>query len=85
MVRRRSSTGAGTAAMERMEIVTSGGRRTYMADEKAALLVETAVPEVRVLAVAQRHELRQAPRGCQATSETPSLAPRIHPPVSHLR
>jgi transposase len=41
--------------MERVEIVTRGGRRDYTAEEKAAFLAEAAEPGVRVLEVAQRH------------------------------
>ena len=33
-----ASTGAGTGAMERVEIVTRGARREYTAGEKAAFL-----------------------------------------------
>lgn len=57
-----ASTGAGTVAMERVEIVTRGGRRSYTADEKAALLAEAAAPGVRVLAVAQRHGVERWPK-----------------------
>ena len=52
----KSSTGAGTGGLERVEIVTRGeARRSYTPDEKARLLTEAAVPGARVLLVAQRH------------------------------
>ena len=51
-----ASTGAGTVAMERVEIVTRGERRrSYSPEMKARLLMETAAPGTRVLEVAQRH------------------------------
>lgn len=50
-----ASTGAGTSAMERVEIVTRGeGRRSYT-PEKARLLSEAASPGARVSQVARRH------------------------------
>ena len=49
-------TGAGTGALERVEIVTRGeGRRSYSPEEKARLLAETAAPGARVCEVARRH------------------------------
>ncbi|PZR61508.1 MAG: hypothetical protein DI537_52490 [Stutzerimonas stutzeri] len=51
-----ASTGAGTVAMERVEIVTRGERRrSYSPEMKARLLMEAAAPGTRVLEVAQRH------------------------------
>ena len=51
-----ASTGAGTGALERVEIVTRGeGRRSYSPEEKARLLVEAAAPGARVSEVARRH------------------------------
>jgi transposase len=51
-----ASTSAGTAAMERVEIVTRAERRrNYTPEEKARLLAETAQAGARVLEVAQRH------------------------------
>ena len=51
-----AGTGAGTVAMERVEIVTRGERRrSYAPEMKARLLLETAAPGARVLNVAQRH------------------------------
>lgn len=50
-----ASTGASTRAMERVEIVTRGGRRDYTAEEKAALLDEVAACGGRVGEVARRH------------------------------
>jgi transposase len=51
-----ASAGAGTVAMERVEIVTRGERlRSYSSEMKARLLMETAAPGTRVLEVAQRH------------------------------
>lgn len=51
-----AGTGAGTVAMERVEIVTRGERRrSYAPEMKARLLLETAGPGARVLEVAQRH------------------------------
>ncbi|WP_120010762.1 IS66-like element accessory protein TnpA [Teichococcus vastitatis] len=51
-----AGTGAGTVAMERVEIVTRGERRRiYSPEMKARLLMETAAPGTRVLEVAQRH------------------------------
>lgn len=51
-----ASTGAGTSAMERVEIVTRGeGRRSYTPEEKAWLLSEAAAPGARVSQVARRH------------------------------
>ncbi|MCG7359550.1 transposase [Roseomonas mucosa] len=50
-----AGTGAGTGAMERVEIVTRGVRRDYTAEEKAAFLAEASEPGARVLEVAQRH------------------------------
>ena len=51
-----ASTGAGTVALERVEIVTRGERRrSYTPEEKARLLAETAEAGARVLEVAQRH------------------------------
>lgn len=50
-----ATTGAGTGAMERVEVVTRRGRRDYTAEEKAAYLAEAVEPGARVLAVAQRH------------------------------
>ncbi|MCW8087612.1 IS66-like element accessory protein TnpA [Sabulicella glaciei] len=52
-----ASTGAGTVAGERVEIVTRGGRRSYTVEEKLALVAEASQPGSRVLAVAQRHGL----------------------------
>jgi len=53
-----ASTGAGTVAMERVEIVTrSKVRRSYTSEKKARLLAETAEPGKRVLEVAQRHSI----------------------------
>ena len=79
-----ASTGAGTVAMERVEIVTRGGRRTYTADEKAALLAEAAVPGVRVLAVAQRHGiapslLHRWRREAEGRPVKPKAVPRLPP------
>ena len=51
-----ASTGAGTSAMERVEIVTRGeGRRSYTPEAKARLLSEATVPGARVSEVARRH------------------------------
>jgi transposase len=51
-----ASTGAGTGAMERVEIVTRGeGRRSYSPEDKARLLAETTAPGATVLEVARRH------------------------------
>ena len=79
-----TSTGAGTVVMERVEIVTRGGRRTYTADEKAALLAEAAVPGVRVLAVAQRHGiapslLHRWRREAEGRPVKPKAVPRLPP------
>ena len=68
--------------MERVEIVTRGGRRTYTAEEKAALLAEAAAPGVRVLAVAQRHGiapslLHRWRREAQGRPVQPKVAPRL--------
>ena len=79
-----TGTGAGAVAMERVEIVTRGGRRTYTADEKAALLAEAAAPGVRVLAVAQRHGvapslLHRWRREAEGRPVKPKIAPRLPP------
>lgn len=51
-----ASTGAGTVASERVEIVTRGeGRRTYSAEEKVRLVAETHRPGETVTAVSRRH------------------------------
>lgn len=51
-----ASTGAGTGALERVEIVTRGeGRRSYTPEEKARLLSEAAAPGARVSEVARRY------------------------------
>src|SRR5690242_17876744 len=51
-----ASIGAGTDAMERVEIVTRGeGRWSYLPEEKARLLAETAAPGAKVSDVALRH------------------------------
>jgi transposase len=56
MARLVAGTGAGTGAMERVEIVTRGERRRrYSPEEKARLLAEAAEPGARVLEVARRH------------------------------
>jgi transposase len=51
-----ASTGAGTVASERVEIVTRGeGRRSYSAEEKVRLVAETLRPGETVTAVSRRH------------------------------
>ena len=56
-----ASTGAGTVATERVEIVTRGERRrSYTPEEKARLLAEAAEPGARVLEVAKRHGMSQS-------------------------
>lgn len=74
-----ASTGAGTAALERVEIVTRGeGRRRFSAEEKVRLLAETFQPGETVTAVSRRHGVctsllhrwRRAARG-----EMPSRRP----------
>ena len=51
-----ASTGTGTGAPERVEIVTrSEGRRSYTPEEKVRLLSEAAAPGARVSEVARRH------------------------------
>ncbi|WP_370655829.1 transposase, partial [Paracraurococcus lichenis] len=50
------STGAGTGAPERIEIVTRGeARRRYSPEEKVRLLAEVAAPGARVSEVSRRH------------------------------
>ncbi|MBI0539810.1 transposase [Roseomonas sp. KE2513] len=79
-----ASTGAGIVAMERVEIVTRGGRRTYTAEEKAALLAEVGAPGARVLAVAQRHGvapslLHRWRREAEGRPVKPKVAPHLPP------
>jgi transposase len=50
-----ASTGAGTAAPERVEIITRGERRSYSAEEKVRLVSETFQPGETVTAVSRRH------------------------------
>lgn len=53
-----AGTGAGTGALERVEIVSrSEGRRSYTPEEKARLLSEAAALGARVSEVARRHEV----------------------------
>ncbi len=72
-----ASIGAGTAASERVEIITRGeGRRSFSAEEKVRLVAETLRPSETVTAVSRRHGIcasllhrwRRAARG-----EVPSL------------
>jgi transposase len=51
-----ASTGAGTAASERVEIVTRGERRrSFSVEEKVRLVAETFQPGETVTAVSRRH------------------------------
>jgi transposase len=51
-----ASTGAGTVASERVEIITRGaGRRSFSAEEKVRLVAETLQPGETVTAVSRRH------------------------------
>ena len=51
-----ASTGAGTEASERVEIVTRGERRrSFSAEEKVRLVAETVQPGETVTAVSRRH------------------------------
>ena len=51
-----ASTGAGTGASERVEIVTRGERRrSFSAEEKVRLVAETFQPGETVAAVSRRH------------------------------
>jgi len=94
-----ASTGAGTVAMERVEIVTRGERRrSYSLEEKAALLAETAEPGARVLLVAQRHGIspsllhrwRREAEGrppklkAKPGSHVPALVPLVMAPAAPL-
>lgn len=51
-----ASTGAGTGALERVEIVTRGERRrSYSAEDKVRLVAETLRPGETVSSVSRRH------------------------------
>lgn len=84
-----ASTGASTLAMERVEIVTRGGRRSYTPEERSALLAETAEPGARVLMVAQRHGVspsllhrwRREAEGRPVRPKEPRHPPRLVPVV----
>ena len=84
-----AGTGASTVAMERVEIVTRGGRRTFTAEEKAALLVEAAEPGARVLEVASRrgicasliHRWRREAEGRPVKAREVRRPPRVVPVV----
>ena len=94
-----ASTGAGTVATERVEIVTRGERRrTYLPEEKAALLTETAEPGARVLLVVQRHGIspsllhrwRREAEGrppkpqAKSGSRLPALVPLVMDPTAPM-
>ncbi len=81
-----ASTGAGTGAPERVEIVTRGeGRRSYSAEEKVRLVGETFRPGETVTAVSRRHGIctsllhrwRRAARGEAPSRRVPT--PRLLP------
>jgi transposase len=81
-----ASTGAGTVAPERVEIITRGeGRRSYSAEEKVRLVAETFQPGETVTAVSRRHGIctsllhrwRRAARGEVPSRRT--AMPRLLP------
>ena len=81
-----ASTGAGSGAPERVEIVTrGGGRRSFSAEEKVRLVAETLQPGETVTAVSRRHGIctsllhrwRRTARGEVASRRAP--APRLLP------
>ena len=55
MAREVAGTGASTGAVERVEVVTRGARRSFTPEEKARWLAEATQPGARVLEVARRH------------------------------
>lgn len=81
-----ASTGAGTGALERVEIITRGeGRRSFSAEDKVRLVAETFRPGATVTAVSRRHGVctsllhrwRRAARGEVPSRRAPS--PRLLP------
>src|SRR3954452_21388754 len=85
--RMSASTDAATDGVTRVEIVTRGeARREYTADERARILTEAAMPEARVLLVAQRYGIspslvyrwRREATGRPAR-QAPPQAPRFVP------
>lgn len=87
-----ASIGAGTAASERVEIITRGeGRRSFSAEEKVRLVAETLRPGETVTAVSRRHGIctsllhrwRRAARGevpSRRAARPQLLAVRLVPP-----